>query len=113
MKVLHLTSAGAKVELDDNPEPFWLPRNNGKGLMWFDGPALGEWGSVEVPRWLAKKHRQLAGDREYMRAMMNSLAYKARKSIEARRREPDEEDEGGRTGKPNSRRTGTTPAMRS
>lgn len=94
VKVRHLTSAGAKVEIEGDPKPFWLPRNNGKGLMWFDGRVLGEWGSVEVPGWLAKKHRQLVGDREYIRAAMNSLAYKVKKSLEGRQREPDEEDEG-------------------
>ena len=60
VEVLGMSEAGVKCSIGEHPQgPFWLPKN---GCMWSQPPRVGDVVDVDVPDWMAKKHKQLGGD---------------------------------------------------
>jgi len=69
VRVLKTTQVGVQCELLGGSEPFWLSRSN---CRWSEDPQGSLFVEVAVPEWLANKHRQLVGDREFERAKIEN-----------------------------------------
>ena len=62
IQIIEVRDASFKCEVDTAPgAPFYLPRDP-KHLTWPETVAVGDVVEIEIPDWMASKHRQLVGD---------------------------------------------------